>query len=191
MRPRSFDPGRLPLRQAPYVDQVCVSTTRLISLGSDVENIQHSTCVWIYWSKETWADPRTSTVLDEESCRRFSCICASEIRTYLISPKILLLNLLLPSTVTCGSEIAAKFLRICPHIYSFQSSITLFLKSPEYLVDILSCLLTLLATAGGRSDLSCGSEVAGNIFANWHQEIDTWSQACRVITTKKIWVIIT
>ena len=75
---------------------------------------------------------------------------SSETLIYLIPPKILLLNLLLQSTnVNGGSEIAAKFLLTNLHTYSLQSLMTLFLKSPEYLVDVLSLLLIFLTIAGG------------------------------------------
>ena len=82
---------------------------------------------------------------------------------YLIPPKILLLSLLLQSILNGGSEIAANFLPTNVHTYLFQSSMTLFLKSPEYLVDVLSLLLVLLAIAGGLSRLTCGSESADNL----------------------------
>ena len=73
----------------------------------------------------------------------------SETLIYLTSPKILLLNLLLRSILNGGSECSANNFPTYLHTYSFQSSMNLFLKSPEYLVNALSLLLILLAMAGG------------------------------------------
>ena len=75
--------------------------------------------------------------------------CTSETLIYLIPPKILLLNLLKRSILSGGSESSKNNLPIYLHTYLFQSSITLFLISPEYLVDVSPILLALLATAGG------------------------------------------
>ena len=72
---------------------------------------------------------------------------------YLIPTKILLLNVLKRSILNGGSVSSANNLPAYLHTYLFQSSMTLFLKSLEYLVDFSPILLILLATAGGSSFL--------------------------------------
>ena len=83
---------------------------------------------------------------------------------YLIPTKILLLNVLKRSILNGGPESSANNLPIYLHSYLFQSSLTLFLESPEYLVDVSPILLILLATAVGSSSLSCGSESIDHFF---------------------------
>ena len=58
---------------------------------------------------------------------------SSETLIDLIPPNILLLNLLKRPILSCGSESRANNLPAYLHTYLFQSSMTLFLKSPEYL----------------------------------------------------------
>ena len=82
----------------------------------------------------------------------FDCVLhatPSETLIYLMSTKIMLLNLLKRSNLNGGSESSANNLLNYLHTYVFQSSMTLFLKSPEYLVDVLSLLMILLTIAGG------------------------------------------